>query len=172
MVSNVMKTLGRVLYLLFPLPLLVSSALAADSRTLTVTANIIAMVPCTIDVSGVNPLSLGEIVTDKVNGVNGKTLIPYTVSCSSAANLKMTLITSSAATWYGQGTLVTAGLNYQNLGVQLLKEDGSPVVFNQAMSFHSSSRPKLYAVLVKRAGTNLVAANFYSASATMRVEYP
>lgn len=172
MVNNEMKILGDILCFWFSLPLVVLPALAVDSRMVTVMANVIATVPCTIDVSGVNPLNLGEIVTTRVNGVNGKTLIPYTVICDSATNLKMTILTGNAATWYGQGTLATGGLNYQNLGVQLLKENGSPVVFNEAVSFHSSSQPKLYAVPVKRAGIELFADNFYSAAATMRVEYP
>lgn len=129
-------------------------------------------VPCTIDVSKVNPLDLGEMVTTQVNGISGKMLIPYEVKCTTPTNLKMTILTSSAATWYGNGTLATVGLNNQNLGIQLLKEGGAAVVFNDAMPFNSSTPPKLYAVPVKRTGSSLSAAVFYSASATMRVEFP
>lgn len=129
-------------------------------------------VPCTIDVSKVSPLDLGEIVTTQVNGIDGKKLIPYEVKCTTPTNLKMTILTSSAATWYGNGTLTTGGFNYQNLGIQLLKEGGTAVVFNDAIPFNSSTPPKLYAVPVKRTGSSLSAAVFYSASATMRVEFP
>jgi type 1 fimbria pilin len=147
-------------------------AASTDIKPLIVTANILGGVPCTIDVSKVNPLDLGEMVTTQVNGISGKMLIPYEVKCTTPTNLKMTILTSSAATWYGNGTLATVGLNNQNLGIQLLKEGGAAVVFNDAMPFNSSTPPKLYAVPVKRTGSSLSAAVFYSASATMRVEFP
>ena len=147
-------------------------AASTDTKSLIVTANILGGVPCTIDVSKVSPLDLGEIVTTQVNGIDGKKLIPYEVKCTTPTNLKMTILTSSAATWYGNGTLTTGGFNYQNLGIQLLKEGGTAVVFNDAIPFNSSTPPKLYAVPVKRTGSSLSAAVFYSASATMRVEFP
>ena len=152
--------------------LLPVQAASTDTKSLIVTANILGGVPCTIDVSKVSPLDLGEIVTTQVNGIDGKKLIPYEVKCTTPTNLKMTILTSSAATWYGNGTLTTGGFNYQNLGIQLLKEGGTAVVFNDAIPFNSSTPPKLYAVPVKRTGSSLSAAVFYSASATMRVEFP
>ncbi|MFZ1872910.1 MAG: fimbrial protein [Chania sp.] len=168
--GNIMLIAGRTLGLLSCL--LALPLQAVDNRTVTVTLNILAGVPCTIDVSRVNPLNLGQIVTTQVNGNYRKTLIPYTLTCSTATNLKMTILTNAAATWYGAGTLVTGGINSQDLGIQLLKENGTPVVFNEAIAFNSVSPPALFAVPVKRAGAVLNAASFYSASATMRVEYP
>jgi len=138
----------------------------AEAANLSFKGTLIIPAPCTINNNTEKEINFGNnLVTDKVDGVNYRKNVNYTLVCtnppSNALKLRLT------ATDAGYNNAIKT--NMPNLGIQIY--NGSSVQpLNTWFNFTYPTLPVLDAVPVKKSGTTLTAGDF-TATATLEVDY-
>ena len=103
-------------------------------------------------------------MTTRIDGVNYRRAVPYTVSCVGLPSNGMTLKLQGIAASFNNTLL---GTNNTNLGIRLYI-NGAPWFLNNPVNFTYPILPAMEAVPVKRDASTLSAGAF-SASATLVV---
>lgn len=138
----------------------------AATTTLNITGTILLPPPCVIN--GDQEISVNftdEVMTTKVDGINYRQPVIYTLACSgaSANALKMQI------RGIDSGFVNSLQTSNTNLGIAL-SSDGLTLPVNSWLNFNLPNQPALFATLVKRPGTTLKA-GLFTATATMLVDY-
>ena len=134
---------------------------------LTIRAVIIAPPPCVINSGSTLDVPFGnDLLTSRVDGVNYRRDVPYTVICDSPFNNAMKLELKGTGASFDSGVLVT---RKPDLGVKLFV-NGADWPLNTAVNFTHPNFPVVQAVPVKRAGSSLTGGAF-DAAATLVVDY-
>lgn len=144
----------------------VSQGVQAET-SLTIRAVIIAPPPCVINSGSTLDVPFGNyLLTTRVDGVNYRRDVPYTVTCDAPFNnaLKLELRGSGAA--FDSRVLLT---RKADLGVKLFV-NGADWPLNTAVNFTHPNFPVVQAVPVKRVGSTL-AGGAFDAAATLVVDY-
>ncbi|WP_300635139.1 fimbrial protein [Pseudomonas sp.] len=146
--------------------LAVSQGLQAET-SLTIRAVIVAPPPCVINGGGTLDVPFGnDLQTSRVDGVNYRRDVPYTVTCSSPFSNALTLELKGTAAAFDHQVLAT---RKPDLGVRLFV-NGADWPLNRTVNFTYPNFPVVQAVPVKRAGSQLTGGAF-DASATLVVDY-
>ena len=144
----------------------VSQGVQADTN-LTIRAIIIAPPPCVINNGTTLDVPFGnDLLTSRVDGVNYRRGVPYTVTCDSPFNNAMTLELKGTGASFDRNVLLT---RKPDLGVKLFI-NGADWPLNTAVNFTHPTFPSVQAVPVKRVGSQLTGGAF-DAAATLVVEY-
>ncbi|NVZ18272.1 fimbrial protein [Pseudomonas costantinii] len=144
----------------------VSHGVLAETN-LTIRAVIIAPPPCVINSGSTLDVPFGnDLLTSRVDGVNYRRGVPYTVRCDSPFNNAMTLELKGTGASFDQNVLLT---RKPDLGVKLFV-NGADWPLNTAVNFTHPNFPVVQAVPVKRVGSSLTGGAF-DAAATLVVEY-
>ncbi|MEB0046570.1 MULTISPECIES: fimbrial protein [unclassified Pseudomonas] len=144
----------------------VSQGVQADTN-LTIRATIIAPPPCIINRGSTLNVPFGnDLLTSRIDGVNYRRDVPYTVTCDSPFNNAMTLELKGTAASFDRNVLLT---RKPDLGVKLFI-NGADWPLNTAVNFTHPNFPVVQAVPVKRANSNLTGGAF-DATATLVIEY-
>ena len=134
---------------------------------LTIRAVIIAPPPCVINGGSTLDVPFGnDLLTSRVDGVNYRREVPYTVTCTSPFSNALTLELKGTAAAFDSGVLMT---RTADLGVKLFV-NGADWPLNTAVNFTYPNFPVVQAVPVKRAGSVLTGGAF-DAAATLVVDY-
>lgn len=123
-------------------------------------------IPCVINNDKTIAIEFGNVGVNKVDGVNYKQPIDYTLECEDrdeTASLHMTLRGVQAS--YNTGAVNT---NIPGLGIEIL-QNGSPVTINKSFVIDFNSPPRLEAVPVSSGAT--LSEGAFSATATLLAEY-
>ncbi|MFL1502926.1 fimbrial protein [Pseudomonas sp. O64] len=143
-----------------------SQGVQADTN-LTIRAVIIAPPPCVINSGGTLDVPFGnDLLTSRIDGVNYRRAVPYTVVCDSPFNNAMTLELKGTAASFDRNVLLT---RKPDLGVKLFV-NGADWPLNTVVNFTHPNFPTVQAVPVKRAGSTLTGGAF-DAAATLVVDY-
>ncbi|WP_017480076.1 MULTISPECIES: fimbrial protein [unclassified Pseudomonas] len=145
----------------------VSQGVQADTN-LTIRAVIIAPPPCVINSGSTLNVPFGnDLLTSRVDGVNYRRDVPYTIRCDPPVySNAMTLELKGAGAAFDSGVLLTGK---PDLGVKLFA-NGADWPVNSTVRFTHPNFPVVQAVPVKRAGSTLTGGAF-NAAATLVVEY-
>ncbi|KAA6175439.1 MULTISPECIES: fimbrial protein [Pseudomonas] len=144
----------------------VSQGVQADTN-LTIRAVIIAPPPCVINNGSTLNVPFGnDLLTSRVDGVNYRRDVPYTVRCDSPFSNALTLELKGTGAAFDNRVLVT---RKPDLGVKLFV-NGADWPLNTAVNFTYPNFPVMQAVPVKRAGSKLTGGAF-DATATLVVDY-
>lgn len=134
---------------------------------LTLRAVIIAPPPCVINSGTTLNVPFGnDLLTSRVNGVNYRRDVPYTVTCNSPFNNALTLELKGTGAAFDSAVLMT---RKADLGVKLFV-NGAAWPLNRVVNFTYPNIPVVQAVPVKRAGSKLTGGAF-DATATLVVDY-
>ncbi|MGE1155923.1 fimbrial protein [Pseudomonas kitaguniensis] len=135
--------------------------------SLTIRAVIIAPPPCVINAGSTLDVPFGnDLLTTRIDGVNYRRDVPYTVTCDSPFNNAMKLELKGTGAAFDGRVLVT---RKADLGVKLFV-NGADWPLNTPVNFTHPNFPVVHAVPVKRAGSTLTAGAF-DAAATLVIDY-
>lgn len=135
--------------------------------SLTIRAVIIAPPPCVINSGSTLNVPFGnDLLTSRVDGVNYRRDVPYTVTCNSPFSNALTLELRGSAAAFDSAVLMT---RKADLGVKLFV-NGADWPLNRAVNFTYPNFPVVQAVPVKRPGSTLTGGAF-DATATLVVDY-
>ncbi|MBC3257917.1 fimbrial protein [Pseudomonas paralactis] len=138
----------------------------ADTN-LIIRAVIIAPPPCVINSGSTLNVPFGnDLLTSRIDGVNYRRDVPYTVSCNAPFSNALTLELKGTSAAFDNRVLVT---RKPDLGVKLFV-NGADWPLNTAVNFTYPNVPVVQAVPVKRAGSTLTGGTF-DAAATLVVDY-
>lgn len=144
----------------------VSQGVQADVN-LSIRAVIIAPPPCVINNGSTLDVPFGnDLLTSRIDGVNYRRGVPYTVSCDSPFSNALTLELRGMGASFDGRVLLT---RKPDLGVKLFI-NGADWPLNTAVNFTYPNFPVVQAVPVKRAGSTLTGGAF-DAAATLVVDY-
>ena len=146
--------------------LAVSQGVQAQT-SLTIRAVIIAPPPCVINSGNTLVVPFGnDLQTSRVDGVNYRRDVPYTVTCDSPYSNALTLALNGTGAAFDSRVLST---RKPDLGVKLFV-NGADWPLNTRVNFTYPNFPVVQAVPVKRAGSQLTGGAF-DATATLVVDY-
>lgn len=135
--------------------------------SLTIRAVIIAPPPCVINSGSTLDVPFGnDLLTSRVDGVNYRRGVPYTVTCDSPFSNALTLELRGTGAAFDSTVLMT---RKADLGVKLFV-NGADWPLNRTVNFTYPNFPVVQAVPVKRAGSTLTGGAF-DATATLVVDY-
>ncbi|WWG67145.1 fimbrial protein [Pseudomonas poae] len=138
----------------------------ADTN-LIIRATIIAPPPCVINGGGTLDVPFGnDLQTSRVDGVNYRRNVPYTVTCDSPFSNALTLELKGTGAAFDSRVLST---RKPDLGVKLFV-NGADWPLNTRVNFTHPNFPVVQAVPVKRAGSRL-AGGAFDAAGTLVVDY-
>ncbi|MCS3512213.1 MULTISPECIES: fimbrial protein [Pseudomonas] len=144
----------------------VSQGVQADT-SLIIRAVIIAPPPCVINGGSTLNVPFGnDLLTSRVDGVNYRRNVPYTVTCDAPFSNAMKLELRGTGASFDGRVLSTRN---PDLGVKLFV-NGTDWPLNAAVNFTHPNFPVVQAVPVKRAGSRL-AGGAFDAAATLVVDY-
>ncbi|WP_337264912.1 MULTISPECIES: fimbrial protein [unclassified Serratia (in: enterobacteria)] len=149
------------------LSVLLLSAPSIANIPVNIRGTVIIPPPCTINNNQTIRVDFGdEIMTTRIDGVNYKQAITYSLSCDiqKSNNLKMSIQGTAAS--FNSAVLRT---DKNGLGIALY-HGTQPLNANTWFSYTYPSKPELYAVLVKQSGATLTGGEFTS-SATLLIDY-
>ncbi|WP_368877611.1 fimbrial protein [Providencia vermicola] len=114
-------------------------------------------------------VSFGKVGVRKVDGDRFKQEIPYQLDCLGDLNqpwdVTLTFSGTQAGNGFDKATLRTvSALNNGTFGLQIQK-DGQALELNKAFSINPAAPPKLSAVPIKLAGTELIGDDFTATGA-------
>lgn len=143
-----------------------SQGVHADTN-LVIRAVIIAPPPCVINGGGTLDVPFGnDLQTSRVDGVNYRRNVPYTVTCDSPFSNALTLELKGTGAAFDSRVLST---RKPDLGVKLFV-NGADWPLNTRVNFTHPNFPVVQAVPVKRAGSRLTGGAF-DAAGTLVVDY-
>ncbi|WP_411379036.1 fimbrial protein [Pseudomonas sp. MPB26] len=146
--------------------LAVSQGIQAET-SLTIRAVIIAPPPCVINSGSTLDVPFGnDLLTSRVDGINYRRGVPYTVTCNSPFSNALTLELKGTAASFDNRVLAT---RKADLGVRLFV-NGADWPLNTTVNFTYPNFPVVQAVPVKRVGSKLTGGAF-DATATLVVDY-
>lgn len=132
---------------------------------LTIRGVIVAPPSCVINGGSTLNVPFGsDLMTTRIDGVNYKRGVPYTVTCTGHTSNGMTLKLQGTGASFDGTSLST---NNTDLGIRLFI-NGSVWPLNTLKNFTYPTLPTMQAVPVKKPGATLIAGAF-SASATLVV---
>ncbi|NWA82453.1 exotoxin [Pseudomonas sp. R76] len=144
----------------------VSQGVQAET-SLTIRAVIIAPPPCVINGGSTLDVPFGnDLLTSRVDGVNYRRDVPYTVACDAPFNNAMKLELRGTGAAFDSKVLLT---RKQDLGVKLFV-NGADWPLNTPVNFTYPTFPAVQAVPVKRVGSRLTGGAF-DAAATLVIDY-
>lgn len=144
----------------------VSQGVQADVN-LSIRAVIIAPPPCVINNGSTLDVPFGnDLLTSRIDGVNYRRGVPYTVTCDSPFSNALTLELRGTGASFDGRVLLT---RKPDLGVKLFI-NGADWPLNTAVNFTYPNFPVVQAVPVKRAGSTLTG-GASDAAATLVVDY-
>lgn len=150
--------------------LLLSAAQAANTATVSIMGRVVSGPSCMIigNSAGRIEASFGDALRiDRIDGNNYKMDIPFSISCTSTPSTGLRLQFSGGASTFDPAVL---GTNIPDLGVKLLKPDGSQLALGEWFIFgYSPVAPALKAVPVKRVG-GVLSAEPFGASTILLLE--
>lgn len=155
---------ARTLYVCTLLLLAISEAALAQV-SLAIRGVIIA--PPTCIINGGNTLNVpfgNALMTTRIDGVNYRRQVPYTVTCTGLPSNGMTLKLQGTGAGFDSTSLST---NNADLGIKLFI-NGALWPLNNTVNFTYPTLPRMEAVPVKRIGS-VLSAGAFSASATVVV---
>ena len=140
---------------------------AQAATNLTIRAVVVAPPPCVINGGSTLNVPFGNnLLTSRVDGVNYRRDVPYTVTCGAPLSNALTLELKGTAASFDRNVLLT---RKADLGVKLFV-NGADWPMNTPVRFTHPNFPAVQAVPVKRAGSTLTGGAF-DAAATLVVEY-
>ncbi|MFU2317532.1 fimbrial protein [Rahnella sp. PCH160] len=145
------------------------AAQTGDSVTYNFKGHFLVLPTCVISDDKVMDVAFNTVGVKKVDGVNFKQTIPYTVECKGEPdNTPLNLTIIGTAESFDDAAVTT---DAPGLGIQI-QADGQPLKLNTAKSttLGALSSLVLTAVPVKDPATEL-AAQAFSATATLKVDY-
>ena len=121
--------------------------------------------PCVVNAGGTLNVPFGAgLLTTRINGVNYRKSVPYTVTCGPQPTHFMTLKLTGTGAGFDGSSLRTSK---SDLAIRLLV-GGVAWPLNTTVNFTYPNLPAVEAVLVKKAGSTLTGGTF-SAAATLVV---
>lgn len=128
---------------------------------LTFSGTLVAPPACTIN-SGANiAVDFGDISVNKVDGVNHRKPLSYTITCgSSTLSWSMYLTVVGTATTFDAAAVQSS---VPDLGIKILQNNVA-FTLNTRLSITAASPPTLEVVPVKRSGSTLAEGNFTAAA--------
>ncbi|EBH1886805.1 fimbrial protein [Salmonella enterica] len=139
---------------------------AVADNIVSVQVNVIAPPPCTINNDINISVEFGTLLTEKVNGVNYRKPIDYTIECNGQVSDDMRLMIQAKAATFDNSAIST---NINDFAVSI-ESSGQKISLNEWHNFRYPDMPILYAVPVKNKDSRLGAGDF-TASATLLVAY-
>ena len=141
---------------------------SAQATDLTVRGVIVAPASCVINGGSTLSVPFGNtLLTNRVDGINYRRDVPYTVVCTGAPDKAMKLELQGAVAAFDLRSLAT---NNSNLGIKMFI-NGAAWPLNTTVNFTYPTLPKMEAVPIRKPGSELKAGSF-SASATLVVKLP
>lgn len=140
-----------------------------DSVTYNFKGHFLVLPTCIISDDKVLDIAFNTVGVKKVDGVNYKQTIPYTVECKGEPDTTpLNLTVTGTAESFDEAAVTT---NASGLGIQI-QADGVPLKLNtaRATTLGALSSLVLTAVPVKDPATELTA-QIFSATATLKVDY-
>lgn len=151
--------------LLGGLLLLPHSLMAVNTATVTVKVTVVTPA-CTVNGNKAIEVDFKEVTTTRVDGINYRQPVPYTLSCPGAASNTLRLqIQGNAADFDGQALKTSAA----GLGIRL-KNGNANLAVNGWVNFNYPNKPVLYAVPVRKLNA-VLPGGVFTATATMKVDY-
>lgn len=138
----------------------------AASSTVTVQVTVLVPPPCVINDDRPIEVDFGEVVTTRVDGVNYRRPVGYTLSCKGAVSNDIKLQIQGTGASFDNRVLQT---RKTGLGIELQQGDKKLPV-NRWLNFTYPNVPALWAVPVKQSGATLKGGEF-TASAILQVAY-
>nr|WP_229655838.1 fimbrial protein [Pantoea sp. 201603H] len=146
--------------------LVVLPVLAEAVTTVTVKVTVVAPPPCIINDNRPIEVEFGDVMTTKVDGMNYRMPVNYTLSCEGESSNAMQLEVQGTGAAFDNTVLQT---NKDGLGIKLMRV-GADLPVNTPVPFIYPNAPELWAIPVKETGVALTTGEF-SAAASMRVDY-
>ncbi|PAA31547.1 exotoxin [Pseudomonas fragi] len=126
---------------------------------------ILAPPPCVINAGSTLNVPFGDdLMTTRIDGVNYRRSVPYTLTCGPQPSNNMKITLQGTGAGFGSAYL---GTSKSDLGIKLLL-NGAAWPLNNAVNFTYPTLPVIEAVPVKNPGSTLTGGAF-SASATLVV---
>lgn len=123
--------------------------------------------PCTIDAGNTIEVDFGDVGVKRVDGVEYRKGVPYTINCSAAILPWMLKLSVNGIPTAFDGAAVQTSV--PALGIRIFQND-APFPLNTPMDIVLSAPPTLEVVPVKQPGATLAPASF-AAVATLLAEY-
>lgn len=133
---------------------------------MTFKGTLIVPPPCTINGSKPIEVDFKQVETTKVNGVNYREPVPYTLSCTEATSTALRVQVKGTGAGFDANALQTS---VADLGI-VLQNNTTNLAVNSWLNFNSNNPPKLFAAPVKKKDVVLKGGGF-TAAATMQVDY-
>ncbi|MCW7548966.1 fimbrial protein [Photorhabdus sp. APURE] len=127
---------------------------------------VIAPPPCVINNGNTIDVDFGDVMINRIDGVNYMQPVKYTVKCEKMPANAMKMMISGNTASFDRTVLQT---NRSGLGIAVI-HNGRKLPVNDWMKFSYPNFPELHAVPVKEMATVLKGGDF-GAGATMMVEY-
>ena len=142
-----------------------ASSTALAQVSVNIRGTIVAPPSCVINAGSTLDVPFGDnLITTRIDGIEYRRGVPYTVTCTGGSSNAMTLkLTGSAASFDAQ----VLGTNKTDLGIKLFINGGAWPL-NTSVKFTYPALPTLEAVPIKRPTSTLVGGAF-SAVATLVV---
>ncbi|EIT7186895.1 MAG: fimbrial protein [Serratia marcescens] len=153
------------------LMLWVSKLPAEAAENMRFYGTLIAPPPCQINDGRVIEVNFGDdLLTTKIDGVNYRKSIDYTLDCSAAGSNAIRMQIQGAGAWFDGSVLATVERRDLGIAIKVGSSD-FPLSINSWVALSSNStKPALAAVPVKASGSQLDSGRF-SAGATLLFEY-
>ncbi|ASC85888.1 fimbrial protein [Pseudomonas fragi] len=133
--------------------------------TVSIRGVIVAPPPCVINAGSTLNVPFGDdLMTTRIDGVNYRRGVPYTLTCGPQPSNNMKITLQGTGAGFGSAYL---GTSKSDLGIKLLL-NGAAWPLNNAVNFTYPTLPVIEAVPVKNPGSTLTGGAF-SASATLVV---
>jgi len=140
---------------------------SAASANLTFSGTLNEPPPCTIDAGNTIEVDFGDVGVKRVDGVNYRKGLAYTISCGPATlPWELKLSVNGTPTTYDASAVQT---NVPALGIRVY-QNNVPFPLNTRLDISLPSPPVLEVVPVKQPGATLAPARF-AAVATLLAEY-
>ncbi|EPZ8357878.1 fimbrial protein [Klebsiella pneumoniae] len=144
-----------------------SSQQAFADATISFSGTLVSAPNCTVNTNNAVDVDFGDdLITRRIDGVNYRKAIEYTLVCSSVASSGMKIAITGTTAAFGTGLIKT---DKTGLGLQIYR--GSDKVSNGvSMNFTYPDSPVLYAVPVAKDASTLTA-GIFTGTASMVISY-
>ncbi|WP_411749729.1 fimbrial protein [Serratia marcescens] len=126
----------------------------------------VVAVPCVINDDKPIEVDFGNVLTTRVDGVNYRMPVNYTLSCPGGEDKALKLQVQGAPAAFDGKSLQTS---VTALGIEL-QQGSHAISVNDWVNFTYPNKPELWVVPVKQPGATLPAGDF-TAAASMKVDY-
>ncbi|CAI0971856.1 fimbrial protein [Serratia fonticola] len=143
----------------------------ANTVNLNLTLTILAPSECTLNNNQQQVVHFGDILLTRIDGNNYKRPVPLSLTCTNLAKNDLALtLQGDAASFSSNGALKTSN---DKLGVVFYVNNTRQAI-NQPFAINYTTLPTLEVAPVKDAAASYLDTDggYFSASATLRVEYP